>query len=140
MEIEPRQKTIVFTNGCFDILHRGHVEYLQKSKALGDILVVGINSDASVKRLKGYCRPINNQQDRMYMLKALECVDEVLVFNEDTPLNIIESLRPNIITKGGDYTVEEVVGHDIVPETYIISLTNGYSTTNFIERIRDDSA
>lgn len=139
-DIEKRINKIVFTNGCFDILHRGHVEYLQKSKALGDLLVVGINSDASVKRLKGNSRPINNQQDREFMLKSLECVDEVLVFNEDTPLNIIESLRPNIITKGGDYTVEEVVGHDIVPETYIISLTNGYSTTNFIERIRNDSA
>lgn len=139
-DIEKRINKIVFTNGCFDILHRGHVEYLQKSKALGDLLVVGINSDASVKRLKGNSRPINNEQDREFMLKSLECVDEVLVFNEDTPLNIIESLRPNIITKGGDYTVEEVVGHDIVPETYIISLTNGYSTTNFIERIRNDSA
>ena len=139
-DIEKRINKIVFTNGCFDILHRGHVEYLQKSKALGDLLVVGINSDASVKRLKGNSRPINNQQDREFMLKSLECVDEVLVFNEDTPLNIIESLRPNIITKGGDYTVEEVVGHDIVPETYIISLTDGYSTTNFIERIRNDSA
>jgi rfaE bifunctional protein nucleotidyltransferase chain/domain len=139
-DIEKRINKIVFTNGCFDILHRGHVEYLQKSKALGDLLVVGINSDASIKRLKGNSRPINNQQDREFMLKSLECVDEVLVFNEDTPLNIIESLRPNIITKGGDYTVEEVVGHDIVPETYIISLTNGYSTTNFIERIRNDSA
>ena len=139
-DIEKRINKIVFTNGCFDILHRGHVEYLQKSKALGDLLVVGINSDASVKRIKGNSRPINNQQDREFMLKSLECVDEVLVFNEDTPLNIIESLRPNIITKGGDYTVEEVVGHDIVPETYIILLTNGYSTTNFIERIRNDSA
>lgn len=139
-DIEKRINKIVFTNGCFDILHRGHVEYLQKSKALGDLLVVGINSDASIKRLKGNSRPINNEQDREFMLKSLECVDEVLVFNEDTPLNIIESLRPNIITKGGDYTVEEVVGHDIVPETYIISLTNGYSTTNFIERIRNDSA
>lgn len=139
-DIEKRINKIVFTNGCFDILHRGHVEYLQKSKALGDLLVVGINSDASVKRLKGNSRPINNEQDREFMLKSLKCVDEVLVFNEDTPLNIIESLRPNIITKGGDYTVEEVVGHDIVPETYIISLTDGYSTTNFIERIRNDSA
>ena len=132
--------TIVFTNGCFDILHRGHVEYLQKSKALGDYLVVGINSDASVKRLKGESRPINNQRDREFMLKSLDCVDEVVVFNGDSPLDIIESLRPNIITKGGDYVIEDVVGYNIVPKTYIISLTDGYSTTNFIERIRNDSA
>ena len=139
-DIEKRINKIVFTNGCFDILHRGHVEYLQKSKALGDLLVVGINSDASVKRLKGNSRPINNQQDREFMLKSLECVDEVLVFGEDTPQSVIESLRPNIITKGGDYKVEDVVGHDIVPETYIIPLSSGYSTTNTIERIRNDSA
>ena len=139
-DIEKRLNKIVFTNGCFDILHRGHVEYLQKSKALGKLLVVGINSDESVKRLKGPSRPINNERDREFMLKSLACVDEVIVFNEDTPQAIIEALRPNIITKGGDYKVEDVVGHDIVPQTYIIPFTNGYSTTNIIERIRDDSA
>lgn len=139
-DIEKRINSIVFTNGCFDVLHRGHVEYLQKSKALGKLLVVGINSDESVKRLKGPSRPINNERDREFMLKSLACVDEVLVFKEDTPRAIIEALRPNIITKGGDYNVEDVVGHDIVPQTYIIPFTYGYSTTNIIERIRDDSA
>jgi len=139
-DIEKRVNKIVFTNGCFDILHRGHIEYLQASKALGDLLVVGINSDDSVKRLKGPSRPINNQRDREFMLKSLECVDEVLVFGEDTPRIVIESLRPNIITKGGDYKVEDVVGHDIVPETYIIPFKDGYSTTSMIERIRNDSA
>lgn len=139
-DIDKRIMKIVFTNGCFDILHRGHIEYLQASKALGDLLVVGINSDDSVKRLKGSSRPINNQRDREFMLKSLECVDEVLIFGEDTPRTVIELLRPNILTKGGDYKVEDVVGHDIVPETYIIPLKDGYSTTSIIERIRNDSA
>lgn len=139
-EYEKRIMKIVFTNGCFDILHRGHVEYLQKSKALGDILVVGINSDASVKRLKGESRPVNSQEDRMFMLKALDCVDEVLIFGEDTPYNVIDCLKPDILTKGGDYKIQDVVGHTIVPDTYIIPFTNGYSTTNMIERIRNDSA
>ena len=140
MEIEPRLKTIVFTNGCFDVLHRGHVEYLQESKKLGDLLVVGINTDESIRRLKGPGRPINNQRDREFMLKSLECVDEVVIFPEDTPRYVIECLRPNVLTKGGDYKVEDVVGHDIVPETYIIPFTDGYSTTSMIERIRNDSA
>jgi rfaE bifunctional protein nucleotidyltransferase chain/domain len=130
---------IVFTNGCFDILHRGHIEYLQASKALGDLLVVGINSDESVRRLKGKSRPINNQLDREFMLKSLECVDEVLIFHDDTPQYVIECLKPDVLTKGGDYKIEDVVGHDIVPETYIIPFKDGYSTTNFIKRIRNDT-
>lgn len=130
---------IVFTNGCFDILHRGHIEYLQKSKDLGDILIVGINSDESVKRLKGNNRPINNQQDRKFMLKSLSCVNNVVIFNEDTPYEIIKKLKPNILTKGGDYTVETVIGHDLVEKTYIIPFTAGYSTTNIIERIHNET-
>lgn len=130
---------IVFTNGCFDILHRGHIEYLQKSKDLGDFLIVGINSDESVKRLKGLNRPINNEQDRKFMLQSLKCVNSVVVFNEDTPYEIIKKLKPDVLTKGGDYTIETTIGHDLVEKTYIIPFTSGYSTTNIIERIYNET-
>lgn len=130
---------IVFTNGCFDILHRGHIEYLQKSKDLGDFLIVGINSDESVKKLKGPNRPINNEQDRKFMLQSLKCVNRVVVFNEDTPYEIIKKLKPHVLTKGGDYTIETTIGHDLVEKTYIIPFTSGYSTTNIIERIYNET-
>ena len=129
----------VFTNGCFDILHRGHIEYLQQSRDLGDRLVVGINSDASVKRLKGSSRPINNQDDRKFILESLSCVDEVIIFDEDTPLEIIHQVKPDVITKGGDYKPREVVGFGIVNELYIITFRDGYSTTNVIERIKNET-
>jgi D-beta-D-heptose 7-phosphate kinase/D-beta-D-heptose 1-phosphate adenosyltransferase len=125
---------VVFTNGCFDILHRGHVEYLKKSKALGDKLVVGINSDESVRRLKGSDRPINNQEDRKAILESLECVDEVIVFEEDTPYKLIKSIKPVIITKGGDYVKEQVVGKDLA-DVVIIDYLNGYSTSKLMEKI-----
>jgi len=127
----------IFTNGCFDILHRGHVEYLQASKALGDYLIVGLNSDDSVKRLKGSTRPINNQEDRKFVLLALTCVDEVIIFNEDTPYNLIKNIQPDILTKGGDYIKEDIVGYDIVDETVVIPFTNGYSTTDTVRKIND---
>lgn len=130
---------IVFTNGCFDILHKGHVSYLKQSKALGDYLIVGLNSDASVKRLKGPKRPINNQEDRKFVLENLACVDEVIIFNEDTPYELIKKVKPNVLTKGGDYLIKDVVGHDIVELTYIIPYKNGYSTTNMIERIHNET-
>jgi rfaE bifunctional protein nucleotidyltransferase chain/domain len=123
--------TTVFTNGCFDILHRGHIEYLRQSKGLGDRLIVGVNSDASVKRLKGENRPINNQEDRCALLKALRFVDNVIVFNEDTPYELIKRLRPDIITKGGDYRPEEVVGSDI-SKVVILPYVSGYSTTRIL--------
>ena len=129
----------VFTNGCFDILHRGHIEYLQQSRDLGDRLVVGINSDASVKRLKGNSRPINNQDDRKFILESLSCVDEVIIFDEDTPLELIHQVKPDVITKGGDYKPREVVGFGIVKELYIITFRDGYSTTNVIERIKNET-
>lgn len=129
----------VFTNGCFDILHRGHIEYLQQSRDLGDRLVVGINSDASVKRLKGNSRPINNQDDRKFLLESLSCVDEVIIFDEDTPLELIHQVKPDVITKGGDYKPKEVVGFGIVKELYIITFRDGYSTTNVIERIKNET-
>lgn len=126
---------IVFTNGCFDILHRGHVEYLEASSLLGDYLIIGLNSDESVKKLKGSSRPINNQNDRKYVLERLECVNKVIIFDEDTPYELIKKIKPNVITKGGDYKVEEVAGHELVEKTYILPFKDGYSTTNMIKRI-----
>jgi rfaE bifunctional protein nucleotidyltransferase chain/domain len=127
---------IVFTNGCFDVLHRGHIDYLEKSKKLGTKLIIGLNSDASVRRLK-IGRPINTQEDRKSVLLSLRCVDEVIIFDDDTPLNLIQSLKPNIITKGGDYKVSEVVGSDIVPQTVIIPFLPGYSTTNILNKMSE---
>lgn len=122
----------VFTNGCFDILHRGHIEYLRQSKGLGDRLIVGVNSDASVKRLKGEDRPINNQEDRCALLKALRFVDEVIVFNADTPIDLITMLRPDIITKGGDYKPEDVVGNRLA-KVVILPYRENYSTTRLLD-------
>lgn len=124
---------VVFTNGCFDILHRGHIEYLKKSKSLGDKLIVGLNSDASVYKLKGFNRPVNKQEDRKAILESLDCVDEVIIFDEDTPYELIKQVKPDIITKGGDYVKETVVGNDLA-EVVIIDYLNGYSTTQILER------
>jgi D-beta-D-heptose 7-phosphate kinase/D-beta-D-heptose 1-phosphate adenosyltransferase len=126
--------TTVFTNGCFDILHRGHIEYLRQSKGLGDRLIVGVNSDASVKRLKGEDRPINNQEDRCALLKALRFVDEVIVFNADTPIDLITMLRPDIITKGGDYKPEDVVGNHLA-KVVILPYRENYSTTRLLNAV-----
>lgn len=131
---EDVNNTVVFTNGCFDILHRGHIEYLEQSKKLGDKLIIGLNSDESVKRLKGPTRPINNEQDRLAALKALRFVDEVVIFNEDTPYNLIKELRPDIITKGGDYTPETVIGNDIA-SVVILPYKENYSTTNIVSKL-----
>ncbi len=128
-----RGMAVVFTNGCFDILHRGHVEYLEKSRALGDKLVVGINSDESVRQLKPG-RPINKQEDRKAVLEALRCVDEVIVFNELRPLELIKKVKPDIITKGGDYTAEQIRG-DGIAKIVIIPFLNGYSSTGIINAI-----
>lgn len=130
---------VVFTNGCFDILHRGHIEYLQQSKDVGHYLIVGLNSDESVKRLKGNSRPINNQEDRKFMLESLSCVDEVIIFDEDTPKELIEKVKPDVITKGGDYKPRDVVGFGMADELYIITYRKGYSTTNLIERIKNET-
>ena len=128
-------KKIVFTNGCFDILHRGHVEYLQKARELGDLLVLGLNSDDSVKRLKGNDRPINNEIDRAIVLSALECIDYISIFDEDTPLELIKIIEPDILVKGGDYKIENVVGREYSKETVLIDFVDGYSTTNIIKKI-----
>lgn len=128
-DLKPR---VIFTNGCFDILHRGHIEMLEQSRALGDYLVVGINSDASVRGLKGQNRPINNQWDRQRTLAALKCVDQVVIFDEDTPLKLIVELQPDIITKGGDYTADQVVGRELA-QVQIIPYVEGYSTTKLLD-------
>lgn len=128
-------KKIVFTNGCFDILHVGHVKYLQKAKELGDILIVGLNSDSSVKKLKGKNRPINNEDDRATLLSALFFVDFVVIFNEETPYKLIKELKPNILVKGADYKNKDVVGSDLVDEVILIDFVKGKSTTGVIEMI-----
>jgi len=134
-----RGKRVVFTNGCFDLLHAGHVKYLQKARSLGDMLVLGLNSDASVRRLKGPKRPLIDQDERSHLLAALDCIDYVTVFEEDTPLKLIAALKPHILAKGGDYALDGVVGREIV-ESYggrveLITFVDGKSTTNIIEKI-----
>ncbi len=135
-ELKKRKKRVVFTNGCFDILHRGHVEYLRESRAQGDVLVVGVNSDASVKRLKGESRPVVGEEDRAYILAALGIVDYVVIFDEDTPYELIKQVRPHVLTKGADYEGKEVVGSDIADEVRLIRFVDGKSTTKTIEKIR----
>ncbi|MCK5294026.1 MAG: D-glycero-beta-D-manno-heptose 1-phosphate adenylyltransferase, partial [Arcobacteraceae bacterium] len=128
---------IVFTNGCFDILHRGHVSYLDVAKSFGDVLILGLNSDESVKRLKGENRPINNQDDRGFILAALESVDYVVNFTEDTPYNLISIVKPDILVKGADYEGKDVVGSDIAKEVRLVTFCEGKSTTKIIDTIRE---
>lgn len=125
-------KKVIFTNGCFDILHKGHLTLLKEARTLGDRLIVGLNSDASVTRLKGDLRPINNVDVRREQLELIPYVDEVIVFEEDTPYELIQLVKPDLIVKGGDYTVPEIVGHDLAP-VHIIPTVEGHSTTNIIE-------
>ncbi|MFZ5649810.1 MAG: D-glycero-beta-D-manno-heptose-7-phosphate kinase [Bacillota bacterium] len=126
---------IVFTNGCFDILHAGHIIYLEKAKKLGDRLVVGLNTDASVRRIKGLTRPINSEMDRARLLAALECVDCVVLFDEDTPSGLIRALKPDVLVKGGDYRAEEVAGREYAGRVEIIPFEEGYSTSGIIEKV-----
>jgi len=132
-------KKIIFTNGCFDILHRGHISYLSKAKSYGDILIVGLNSDDSVRRLKGKTRPINSEDDRAFVLAGLESVDYVVKFREDTPFNLIKIIKPDILVKGGDYKGKEVIGSDIVDEVKLIDFIDGHSTTNIIKSLQKTS-
>ena len=141
-EIESLAKTwrscgekIVFTNGCFDILHVGHVSYLEKAARLGRHLVVGLNSDTSVRKLKGDVRPLVHELDRARVLAALACVDAVVLFEQDTPMELIEKIRPDILVKGGDYKPEEVAGREYAGEVRIIDFEDGYSTTGIVEQI-----
>ena len=138
LQVEREQgKKVVFTNGCFDILHRGHATYLRAARDLGDLLVVGVNTDASVKRLKGESRPINNEDARAYLLESLACVDYVIKFGEDTPHELLSHIRPDILVKGGDYKVEEVVGREFAEEVILIDFVDGYSTTKTIQRMKE---
>jgi D-beta-D-heptose 7-phosphate kinase/D-beta-D-heptose 1-phosphate adenosyltransferase len=139
----PRDLDVVFTNGCFDLLHRGHVAYLHAARTLGDILVVGVNTDASARRLdKGEDRPLVPEADRAYVVAALECVDVVTLFDEDTPRELIGALLPDVLVKGGDYTPERVVGREEVEAAggrlELIPFVPGYSTTRLVNRIRKD--
>lgn len=138
----PREGRLVFTNGVFDVLHRGHVEYLYAARALGDALVVGVNTDASVRRLgKGPDRPLNREWDRAFVLAGLGCVDAVTLFDEDTPAALIGALIPDVLVKGGDYQPEHVVGRDIVEahggRLVLIPFVQGHSTTALLERMRN---
>ncbi len=135
-----RRGTVVFTNGVFDLLHPGHIDVLAAARSAGDALIVGLNSDASVRRLKGSERPIRSAADRAYVMAALSCVDAVTVFEEDTPLELVRVLRPDILVKGGDYTPDTVVGAADVESwggrVVIVPLTPGQSTTSIVERMR----
>lgn len=139
-KLKNENKKIVFTNGCFDILHKGHITYLNESKSLGDVLIVGVNSDYSVKKLKGDERPVTNENDRMYALDNLKPVDFVILFSEDTPYNLIKEIIPDILVKGGDWTPDKIIGSDIVlsngGEVKSLNFVNGYSTTNILEKIK----
>lgn len=138
--LRDEKKRVVFTNGCFDILHRGHVEYLERARALGDILIVGLNTDASTGRLKGPGRPINPQQDRAVVLAALRSVDFVTLFDDDTPYELINKIVPDVLVKGADWSVDDVVGKDVVlaagGSVQTIEFLPNRSTTRIIERIQ----
>ncbi len=142
--IKNEGKRVVFTNGCFDILHRGHIDYLGKAKALGDVLVVGVNTDSSVRRIKGPDRPVIDESDRAYVLAALASVDYVCLFKEDTPYELIRALVPDILVKGADWAIEKVVGKDIVEaaggSVQTIEFLPDRSTTSILERIRKRSS
>jgi len=133
-------RKIVFTNGCFDILHPGHIAYLEDAAACGNVMVLGLNSDASVRRLKGAERPINSEQDRAVMLAGLASIDYVTLFDQDTPIELISAVKPDVLVKGGDWTLENIVGADFVQEhggeVYSLPFREGYSTTSLIEKIK----
>ena len=140
-DLQDRGKKVVFTNGCFDLLHPGHVRYLEEARSLGDALVVGVNTDASAKRLyKGPGRPVTPEGDRARVVAALTCVDRVVLFGEDTPLELITALKPDVLVKGGDYQLSEIVGREVVENwggrVLALPFVPGYSTTELLERIR----
>lgn len=135
-------KTIAFTNGVFDILHQGHIKVLSKAASFADILIVGLNSDSSVKKLKGESRPVNAEQSRALILASLIMVDAVVIFNEETPLELIQQIKPDVLIKGGDYTIETMVGAEVVLDNggsvEIIPIEEGFSTTGIIEKISNN--
>jgi D-beta-D-heptose 7-phosphate kinase/D-beta-D-heptose 1-phosphate adenosyltransferase len=135
-ELKNKDRKIIFTNGCFDILHIGHIKYLEKAKSFGDVLIVGLNSDDSIRRLKGNNRPINTQNDRAYILASLEVIDYLVIFDEDSPFELINLIKPDVLVKGGDYEGKEVIGQDIAKELKLVKFIDGKSTTKTIERIQ----
>ena len=141
LDSERTNKKVVFTNGCFDLLHVGHVRYLQEAKAQGDLLFLGLNADASVKRLKGESRPVQNENDRAEILAALACVDYVCLFEEDTPYELVKKVQPDVLVKGGDWAVADIVGSDIVlergGEVKSLQFVDGRSTTNIIQKMNN---
>ena len=141
--LKAKGKKIVFTNGCFDILHVGHVRYLKEAKALGDILILGLNSDCSVKSLKGLNRPINNESDRAEVLSALKAIDYVVIFDEKTAENIVAEVKPDIYAKGGDYSIDTLPEAKIVAEhggkTVLLQLVDGKSSTNIINKCKENN-
>lgn len=137
--LRKQNKRIVFTNGCFDILHIGHVRYLEKAKELGDVLILGLNTDASVKRIKGENRPVNNEHDRAVVLGSLSSIDYIVMFDEDTPADLISRIKPDFLVKGGDYRIEDVVGRESAGEVVLIDFIDGYSTTGIIEKMSRNS-
>lgn len=136
-----KDEKIVFTNGCFDILHRGHVEYLAKAAALGSKLIIGLNTNASVRRLKGESRPINDEAARAILLSSLIFTDKIVLFDEDTPHELIRFIQPDILVKGNDYKPEEIIGYDVLKakggEVVTIELTEGFSTTSILNKLKD---
>ncbi len=134
-----QMKKIVFTNGCFDILHRGHIEYLSKAASQGDVLIIGLNTDDSVRRIKGPTRPIQDEMSRALILASLQFVDRVVLFNEDTPYELIQKVQPDILVKGADYKPEDIIGYDIVKakggKIITIDLTAGHSTTSILKKL-----
>ena len=140
-KLKSENRKIVFTNGCFDILHSGHVQYLSEAKELGDILILGLNSDSSVKRLKGNDRPINNEKERAVVLSALYSISYIVIFEDDTPYNLINHIKPDILVKGGDWKPENIVGSDIVSsyngEVKSLSYIDGKSTTDIINKLKE---
>ena len=139
LQIREKGLTIGFTNGCFDILHKGHIRYLADASDLADVFIIGLNTDSSVKRLKGPNRPLQDQESRAISLSALVFIDYIVMFGEDTPLELLKIIRPNILVKGGDYQVETIVGHDLVTsyggKVITLPLVKGYSTTSIIKKI-----
>ena len=136
-DLRLNNQKIIFTNGCFDLLHVGHIKYLEQAKRFGDILIIGLNSDRSVQKLKGPGRPINSQDDRAFLLAALESVDYVVIFNDETPYNLINSIKPHVLVKGGDYENKKVSGQEIVNELKIVKFIKGKSTTKIIQTIQN---
>ena len=141
-ELKKSGKQVVFTNGCFDIIHAGHVQYLQEAKNLGDILIIGLNSDESVRKLKGKNRPLNNELNRAIVLSGFYFVDYVVIFGEDTPYDLINLIKPDILVKGGDWKIQDIVGSDIVlkkkGKVKSLSFKDGFSTTKLINKIKKE--